>query len=92
MANSGRNVCLNINADLKTGHVEGEGVAETIPKELLNLLNRYERRFQLNIELSLEVNLGAEAKPKTVFVCAKLDRKLKNWLITVLNEYIDAFI
>lgn len=75
--NLARNVCLDIRVNLKTDHIEGEDDAEVALKELLDIVDRHERRHQPNIDSPLKVNLGIEAKPKIVFVGAKLDRKLK---------------
>lgn len=42
----------------------------------------------MNIELPLEVNHGKEAELKIGFVCAKLDKELKNQ--SLLNENSDV--
>lgn len=71
---NGRNACLDIQVDLKTDQVEEEDDAEATPNELLNLIDRHERRSQPNIESLLEVNLGTNAEPKIVMVGSKLGR------------------
>lgn len=84
-------MCLDIGVDLKTDHIEDEEDAEAAPKELLDLLDRHERRSQLNIVSPLKVNLGTESEPKVVFIGIKLDKHLKNRLIILLNEFKDVF-
>lgn len=52
MANStstteaGGSLCLDIRVDLKTDREEDENDAETMPEELLDLINKHERRSQ----------------------------------------------
>lgn len=57
----------------------------------VDLTDRHEKRSQPNIESRLEVNLGTMSEPKVVFVGAKLDRNLKNRLITLVNVFKDIF-
>lgn len=67
-----RNKCLDIEVALSTDCAEGEDDVETAPNELLDLIDKHERRSQLNIDLPLEVNLRIESEPGVVFVGAKL--------------------
>lgn len=60
-------------------------------KALLGFINRHERRSQLKIELPLKVNIETESELKVVFVGAKLNRNLKNQLITLLNKFKEIF-
>lgn len=39
----------------------------------------------------LEVNLGIDYELRDLFVCAKLNRVLKNHMIMLLNDFKDAF-
>lgn len=77
-----RITCLDIEVDLSTDCAKDKDDVEVAPKELLDLIDRYERRSQPNIDLPLEVNLGTESEPRVVFVGTKLERELKNQLIT----------
>lgn len=65
---SGRNVCLDNVVDLRMNQVEDEDDAKATPKDLLHLLDRHERKFQPNIKLPPEVNLGTAFKPNVVMV------------------------
>lgn len=42
---AGGNVCVVIEVDLETNYKENENTAETSPKELLNLIDKYKRRY-----------------------------------------------
>lgn len=44
------NTCLNIEVGLRMDGSEGEDNAEDAPKELLDLLDEHESRFQLNVD------------------------------------------
>lgn len=87
----GGNACLDIGFDLKTDHVQDEDNVEAAPKELIDLIDRHEKRFQSNIESPLEVNLWTVSKKNVVLVSSKLDRDLRNWLVTLLNEFNNVF-
>lgn len=54
--NSSENVSWH-RMDLKTDHAEGEHDVETVPKELLDLVDIHAMRSWSNIGSSLEVNL-----------------------------------
>lgn len=86
---SERNVFLDIQVDLIT-KVEDKNDTKDNLKELLDLVDRYKRRYQPNIEMPQDLNLMKNAEPKAVMVGATLDRKLKNQLGTLLNKYIDV--
>lgn len=53
----GGSACLDIAVNLKTYHIDAEDNAEAAPKELFDLIDRHERRSQLNIKSPLEINL-----------------------------------
>lgn len=74
MTGPGGNVCLNIRVDLKIFHAEDEDDGEATPKELLDLLDRKERRSHPNIASPLEVSLETESERNVVFG-ANLDGK-----------------
>lgn len=57
--------------------MEEEQDVKAAPKELIDLIDRHERRFQPNIKSPLEVNLRTESEPKVVFVGTKLNHDLK---------------
>lgn len=61
------NVCLYIRVNVKTDQVEGEDAAKVAPNHL-DLVDRHERRSQVNIELPLEVNLWIDVEPKIVLL------------------------
>lgn len=85
------NACFDVKVDLCADSVEDEDDVEGAPKEILDLVDRHERKSQPNIDSPLEVNLGTESEPKMVSVGAKLNRDLKNQIITLLNEFKDVF-
>lgn len=72
------NPFLDIEVDPSTNSGEGEDDVEDTPKEILDMVNRHERKSLPNIDSPLEVNLGTESKLKVVFVGAMLERDLKN--------------
>lgn len=61
--NSSGNIFFDTGVGLKIYHVEGENDAEVACNELLDLVDKYEKRSQLNIELPLEANLGKSLSP-----------------------------
>lgn len=68
-----------------------EDDVETPPEELLDLIDIHERRSKSKMDSSLEVNLKTESEPKIIFVDIKLNRDLKNQIITLLNKFKDVF-
>lgn len=54
---------INKSQNAETDHVEGEDDAEVAQKELLDLVDRYEKRSQPNIA-PLESNLGKSLSPR----------------------------
>lgn len=84
-------MCLDIEGALETNHDEEENDVETTSKELLNLIDRHEKRSQSNIESPSKVDFGTESEPKVVFIRVKLYRDLKNQLITLLNGFKEIF-
>lgn len=75
------NACLHIEVHLKTDYVEDKDDAKTAPKDLLDLIDKYERRSQLNIKLPLEVNLGSKSEPKIILFELNWIKDLKIQLI-----------
>lgn len=67
-----RKACLDIEVELSTECAEDEDDVEVAPKELLDLIDRHERRSQQNIDSPLEVNLGTKSEPRVEFIGAKL--------------------
>lgn len=55
---------LDIRVDLSIDYAEGEHDVEIVPKELLDLNNRYERRSQSSIDSPLEVISGSRVSPE----------------------------
>lgn len=74
MANSipnakiGGNACLDIKVDPNANSVEGEDDVEDTAKEILDPVDRHERKSQPNIDSPVEVNLGIETDPKVMFI------------------------
>lgn len=85
---SGGNTCLDIGVNLKTDHVKDEGDAKAASVELLDLVDRHEKRSSPNIESPIKVNLRTKIEPRIVFVGVKLER-FEHQLIALLNGFID---
>lgn len=81
----------DIEVNLCTSSAEGEDDIKATPKEILNIVDRHERKSQPNVNSPLELNLGTGSDPKIVFVGPKLKRDLKNQMIVLLIEFKDVF-
>lgn len=71
--------------------IEDEEDAEISPKKLLEGVDRHERKFQPNIDLHLEVNLGIDLEPRFVAIGANLKGEVKYEMTALLNGTLTPF-